>query len=161
LGRIASVPGWRCWFAGGPQRPSETRYAEEILRRSEALGLSSKVSFLGFREDTPALMGLADIYCQPNERPEPFGIAFVEALRHGLPVVTSAFGGAMEIVDESCGRMVPPGDPKELASALESLIRDGDLRRRLASAGPARAHALCDPQNQLQELSAALAGVTR
>lgn len=161
LSRIASIPGWRCWFAGGPQRPSENRYAEEISRQSAALDLSSKVTFLGFREDAPSLMGLADIYCQPNERPEPFGIAFIEALRSGLPVVTSAFGGAMEIVDQTCGRMVLPGDRQELATVLESLVRDGDLRRKLASAGPARADALCDPQKQLQEIRFALAEVTR
>ncbi len=161
LSRLASLPGWRCWFAGGAQRASEVRYAEEIFRRSDALGLSSKVTFLGFREDAPSLMRLADVYCQPNQRPEPFGISFIEALSRGLPVVTSAFGGAMEIVDQTCGRLVPPGDSQELAAVLASLIRDGDLRRKLASAGPARAYALCDPQKQLQELRMALAAVAR
>lgn len=161
LSRIASIPGWRCWFAGEAQRASEVRYAEEIRHRSAAMGLSSKVTFLGFREDAPALMCLADVYCQPNERPEPFGIAFIEALGRGLPVVTSAFGGAIEIVDETCGRLVTPGNSQELAAVLASLIRDGDLRRKLASAGPARAHALCDPQKQLQELRNALAAVAR
>jgi glycosyltransferase involved in cell wall biosynthesis len=161
LSRIASIPGWRCWFAGGAQRPSEVRYAEEIHRRSAALGLSSKVTFLGFREDAASLMCLADIYCQPNERPEPFGIAFIEALGRGLPVVTSAFGGAVEIVDQTCGRLVPPGDAQELAAVLASLIRDGELRRTLASAGTPRAHVLCDPQKQMQELRTALAAVAR
>jgi glycosyltransferase involved in cell wall biosynthesis len=161
LGRIASIPGWRCWFAGGAQRPSESRYAEEIRRRSIALGLSSKVTFLGFREDAPSLMSLADIYCQPNERPEAFGMSFIEALGSSLPVVTSAFGGAMEIVDETCGRLVRPGDSQELAAVLAMLIRDGNLRRKLASAGPARAQALCDPQKQLQQLRLALAEVAR
>ena len=48
----------------------------------------------------PRLMAAADIYCQPNTTPEPFGIAFVEALAAGVPVVTTAMGGPLEIVDD-------------------------------------------------------------
>ncbi len=161
LAQIKSVPGWRCWFVGGAQRPSEVHFEQELIRRCEALGLSSRVSFLGFREDVQFLMSLADIYCQPNEKPEAFGVSFIEALRNGLPVVTSRFGGAREILDDNCGRMTPPGDSKALAAVLKSLICDDDLRRRLASAGPARAEALCDPRRQLQQIRNALASVAR
>jgi glycosyltransferase involved in cell wall biosynthesis len=158
LSRIVSIPGWRCWFAGAAQRPSELPYEEEIRRRAIALGLSSQVTFLGFREDVPSLMSLADIYCQPNEKPEAFGISLVEALGRELPVVTSAFGGALEIVDETCGRLIRPRDSHELATVLASLISDTELRRKLAKGGPIRAHALCDPQNQLRKIHAALDG---
>ena len=61
--------------------------------------------------DVPRLLAAADIHCQPNISPEPFGIAFIEALAAGLPVVTSAIGGAIEIVDDTCGRLVPASDP--------------------------------------------------
>ena len=51
----------------------------------------------------PALLAAADLFCQPNTAPEPFGLSLVEALQAGLPVVTSGIGGACEIVDASCG----------------------------------------------------------
>ena len=55
------------------------------------------------RDDVPRLLAAADIFCQPNLGPEPFGIGFVEALSAGLPVITTATGGALEIVDGDCG----------------------------------------------------------
>jgi glycosyltransferase involved in cell wall biosynthesis len=161
LAEIRSVAGWRCWFVGGPQRPSETRFAEELSRRSEALNLSSNVSFLGFRDDVPFLMSQADLYCQPNEKPDAFGIAFVEALRSGLPVVTSQFGGAVEIVDDTCGRLTPPGDSMVLAAVLKRLVCDSELRRTLATGAKIRAAAFCDPKRQLEILRDTLVTLIR
>ena len=65
--------------------------------------------FLGERRDVAACMRAADIHCQPNTAPEPFGLAFVEALYAGLPVVTTALGGALEILTDACGVLVPAG----------------------------------------------------
>jgi glycosyltransferase involved in cell wall biosynthesis len=108
----------------------------------------------------PRLLAAADIHCQPNTGPEPFGIAFVEALYAGVPVVTTALGGALEIVSDSCGVLVPPDDPGELAAALAGLIREPHRRCRLGAGGPARAAALCDPAVQLTRFGQHLAGVT-
>jgi glycosyltransferase involved in cell wall biosynthesis len=73
-----------------------------------------------------------------------------------LPVMTTAIGGALEIVDGSCGILVAPDDPAALAAALGRLIEDRELCARLGAAGPARAAALCDPRGQLQALVRAL-----
>jgi glycosyltransferase involved in cell wall biosynthesis len=113
------------------------------------LGVADRVRFAGQREDVPRLLAAADIFCQPNTRPEPFGIAFVEALLAGLPVVTTDLGGAREIVDDSCGVRVPAGDARALAQALRRLMEEPRLRERLGRAGPARARQLCDPARQL------------
>jgi glycosyltransferase involved in cell wall biosynthesis len=152
LGRLADVPGWTCWIAGGAQRPHEQKYLVELQAVALALGVEGRVHFLGQRTDVPRLMAAADVHCQPNLGPEPFGIAFVEALYAGLPVVTTAQGGALEVVNESCGLLVPPGDAAGLAGALRQLIEDEGLRGRLGSAGPARARALCDPATRLTDL---------
>jgi glycosyltransferase involved in cell wall biosynthesis len=149
--------GWTCWIVGGAQRPQEARYLEALRAEAGALGLGPRVNFLGQRGDAARLLAAADIYCQPNTGPEPFGITFVEALYAGLPVVTTAIGGALEIVDGSCGILVAPDDPAALAAALGRLIEDRELRTRLGAAGPARAAALCDPRAQLQALARALA----
>jgi glycosyltransferase involved in cell wall biosynthesis len=78
----------------------------------------------------------------------------------GLPVVTSGCGGALEIVDRSCGVLVPPGDLDALAGALRALIRDPERRRALGAGGPGRARALCDPARQIAAMSAALAALS-
>ena len=112
---------------------------------------------MGERADVPDLLAAADIHCQPNSAPEPFGLAFVEALYASLPVVSSDAGGVPEIVTPACGILVPPGDAEALRAALASLIADPERRTVLGAAGPARARALCDPQRQLELLEAALA----
>jgi glycosyltransferase involved in cell wall biosynthesis len=83
-------------------------------------------------------------------------VAFVEALYAGLPVVTTAMGGPLEIIDPDCGVLVPPGDVEALAASLLQLIRDDGLRKRLAANGPARAQKVSDPVRQLHKLLVAL-----
>jgi glycosyltransferase involved in cell wall biosynthesis len=152
LAELAAVPGWVCWIAGGAQRPHEAEYLAELRQQAAALGIADRVRFLGQRADVPALLAAADIHCQPNTGSEPFGIAFVEALYARLPVVTTALGGALEIVDESCGILVPPADPRTLADALGMLVRQPRLRASFGEGGPARARLLCDPSRQLTRL---------
>jgi glycosyltransferase involved in cell wall biosynthesis len=149
LARLREVPGWVCWLAGGAQRPHEEAYLQELQESVNRYGVSDRVRFLGQRSDVPELLAAADVHCQPNTGPEPFGIAFIEALYAGLPVVTTALGGALEIVDETCGVLVPPADPAALAEALGQLILDAGQRARLGVAGPTRARHLCDPARQL------------
>ena len=119
LARIRDVGGWTCWIAGGAQRPSDVRYREQLEAIATQGGIADRVRFLGERNDVPALLAAADLFCQPNTAPEPFGLSLVEALQAGLPVVTSGVGGACEIVDGSCGLLTPPGDSMALADALE------------------------------------------
>ena len=73
--------------------------------------------------------------------------------------MTAAMGGALEIVDDSCGILVPPNDPAALAASLRRLIEDPALRARLASAGPSRARAVSDPEAQLRRLADTLASL--
>jgi len=160
LAKLRRRSEWVCWIVGGPQRAEERRYAETLAGLADRLGIADRVRFAGERNDAARIVAGADVLCQPNVRPEPFGIALVEALASGRPVVTSAFGGAIEIVDESCGRLVPPGDSASLAGVLESLIRDASLRGRLSDAAPARARLLCDPATQMRRLQECLESVT-
>jgi glycosyltransferase involved in cell wall biosynthesis len=159
LGRLADRPGWAAWVVGGAQRPHERAYLDELAARAAALGLGDRVRFLGQRSDVPRLLAAADVHCQPNLAPEPFGVAYVEALYAGLPVVASRLGGAAEIVDEACGVLVPPGDADALAGALGRLLGDPAERARLGAAGPPRAASLCDPPATLGRLAGLLGGL--
>src|SRR2546425_5742054 len=159
LSKLKSTPDWICWFAGGPQRPEEERYFEELRRAAVQLGIAERVRFLGERADVPKLLKAADIFRQPNLQPEPFGIVFIEALNASLPVVATSMGGASEIVDDSCGMLARPGNVEEIAGNLRRLIQDPGLRRRLAQVGPGRAKELCDPAARIKEFSDILTGM--
>jgi phosphatidylinositol alpha-1,6-mannosyltransferase len=69
-------------------------------------------------------------------------------------------GGAREIVTESCGRLVAPGDVGALSGALDELISNPDLRASLGAAGAAHAAALCGPSVVWPTLEAALRSVS-
>lgn len=156
LGLMRDIPGWECWLAGGVQKADESEFMAELRSAAERAGIADRVRFLGQRADVPRLMAAADVFCQPNIGPEPFGIVFVEALYAGLPVVTSGFGGAAEVVDQTCGVLTSPGDAEVVAAALRSLIQDPSRRRALGAAGPNRAQSLCDPARQLNAVAALL-----
>jgi glycosyltransferase involved in cell wall biosynthesis len=152
LAGLRDDPRWLCWIAGASQRADEARYLLELRQLAESLGIADRVRFLGERSDIPCLLAAADIHCQANTRPEPFGIVFIEALAAGLPVVTTDLGGPREIVDESCGILVRPDDVAHLAESLHRLIADPALRARLGQRGPARVLELCEPARQLARL---------
>jgi glycosyltransferase involved in cell wall biosynthesis len=81
----------------------------------------------------------AAVVACPSRR-EGFGVACAEAMAHGRPVVAAAVGGLRDlVVDGETGLVVPPGDVSALRAALERLLADGELRRRLGAAARARA----------------------
>jgi glycosyltransferase involved in cell wall biosynthesis len=161
LGLLKDLPDWVCWQVGGTQRPDEVQYLEELKKRASQLGIADRVRFLNQRADVAQLLAAADIYCQPNTGPDSFGLTFIEALYAKLPIVTTNMGGAREIVDNSCGVLVPPDDRGALAATLRQLIQDKTLRPRLGDDGPARARQLCDPAPRMQQLREVLGGVVQ
>ena len=154
LSRLRRQRSWTLWIAGDAQRPRERRYREHLEREAESLSIAARVRFLGERADMSSVLTSADILCQPNRSPEPFGVVFVEAMQCGLPVITSAAGGAVEIVSSDIGRLV--GDDRELDMALGELIGDAGLRRKLGAAGRERAESLCAPGRALPQLERVL-----
>ncbi len=156
LDRLRGLSTWVWWIAGGAQRGEETSYLDALVASARRSGIGDRLRWLGERQDVRRLLAAADVHCQANVAPEPFGIAYVEALAAGLPVVASSAGGAIEIVDNSCGVLVPPGDAEALARALEPLIADAGIRATLGAGAPARARQLCDPASQMRRLADAL-----
>jgi glycosyltransferase involved in cell wall biosynthesis len=153
LAQIHDLPNWEYWIVGGIQRDREREYSEELQQQIQALGLAQRVRFLGERQDVPDLLVAADIFCQPNLSAEPFGIAFIEALYAGLPVVTVAIGGGGEIVTPACGYAVEPGNVSEIAAALQELVQQPPKRQQFRTAAIERATELCEPQQQIDLLS--------
>jgi glycosyltransferase involved in cell wall biosynthesis len=100
----------------------------------------TKVRVLGKRtqEEVFQQMLAADIFCVPSYR-EALGVANLEAMACGLPVVTTQVGGIPEVLDEGrCGWMVPPGDAVALTAALQQCITNPELRREKVEAAEQR-----------------------
>jgi glycosyltransferase involved in cell wall biosynthesis len=120
------------WIAGeGPQRG-----ALEHLTRDR--GVASRVRFLGYRDDVADLLAACDIFVLPSRR-EGLGVAALEAMALGRPVVATRVGGLGEaVLHERTGLLVPPDDAEALRAALARLLREPALREHLGAAGPAR-----------------------
>jgi glycosyltransferase involved in cell wall biosynthesis len=153
---LVQHPAWILWIAGDAQRPHEAKYRAQLERAVSELRIGPRVRFLGERRDVPALLEAADLLIQANDAPEPFGVVFAEAMLAGRPVITTDMGGAPEIVNHTCGRLVSPGDIRGLADCLSELIADPALRARLGAAGRRHAAALCAPDVVLPRLLRAL-----
>jgi glycosyltransferase involved in cell wall biosynthesis len=148
---------WVCWIVGGAQRPAEHHYMASLRKQVADLGISKRIRFTGERRDVADLLAAADICCQANAEPEPFGISFIEAMYSGLPVITSAFGGAVEIVTPDCGMLAAPNSAESFADTLESLLDDKRRLAELAAGARKRAARLCDPAMQMEWLSRSFA----
>ena len=130
------------WLVGGH---SKDRYEPALLSAATAAGLP--VRFLGDVPDEQlgGIYAQADIFAMTSLpykfSVEGFGLVYLEAGAHGLPVVAHAIGGVPEaVIDHETGLLVPPDDLVALTQALTQLILDPALRRRLGEAGRARAH---------------------
>jgi glycosyltransferase involved in cell wall biosynthesis len=150
---------WRLLIAGAPSTPQEQQHFNDLRFETETLHLTQKVHFLGYRSDVSGVLLAAELYCQPNQKPEPFGVVFVEALHRGVLVVTSAMGGAREILTSETGILLPPDDSAVWLRVLTELIDHPESRTRLSSEGPARAAFLCGPKGQMEKLNETLQSV--
>ncbi len=129
----ASTPPVTLLLAGDGDRRQEW----ETLACS--LGLTEEqVRFLGFRADVPDLLSASDFFVLPSYS-EGLPLSVLEAMSHGLPVIASEVGGVPEVLCSAQeGLLVPPRDPAALADALDTLLQNSELRRRMGVAGAAR-----------------------
>ncbi len=133
-------PAVRVRFAG---EWSSRREREEVLSEVGRLGIRDHVRFVssvtGIRK-TQLFQG-ARIFVFPPTAVEGQPVVLLEAMSHGLPVVTTPLGGIGEtVVEHETGLFVPPGRPESLARAILRLLEDEPMRARLGEAGRRRFH---------------------
>jgi glycosyltransferase involved in cell wall biosynthesis len=128
----------------GSQRPLlERRITEEDL--------GAHVILLGQRRDVGDLMLAADAFVH-SARWEGFGLVLLEAMRAGLPIVSTAVGAIPEVVaDGETGLLVAPDDPAALGAAIIRLVREDGLASALGRAGAARLRSHFDPARMARE----------
>jgi glycosyltransferase involved in cell wall biosynthesis len=131
LAALAQVPRLHLWLAG------EGELRSALQRQAEHLGLGPRLRFLGWRQDSAALLAAADFLVCPSRR-EPLGNVVIEAWAAGKPVLAAASEGPQALIrDEETGLLVPIDDADALAAAMRRLVEDAALRDRLAAAGRA------------------------
>jgi glycosyltransferase involved in cell wall biosynthesis len=126
---VKRFPEVQCLLVGdGPLR-------DELRNLSRTLGLDGHVVFAGYRTDVPRLLSVMDLYMLPTHR-EGFGVAFAEAMSMEVPVIASRIQPLDEIiVDGRTGVLAEVGNPEVFAEAVEPLLADAELRRRMGQAG--------------------------
>ncbi len=119
-------------FVGGGER--------EVVVRAKARELNlDNVIFLGERRDVPQILTASDIFVLASNW-EGLPRSIIEAMMAGLPVVATKVGGVPELVEDGItGFLVPPKDPEALAQALQKLIDDPELRKRMGQASREKA----------------------
>ena len=126
LKATSAIPDIVLWLAG--EGPNKAEYQALAAQ----LGIADRVRFLGWRTDRKALLEAADIVALPS-RYEPFGTVIVEAWAMGKPLVATRAAGASQYVkDGSNGLLCPIDDVPALTDCIARLVRDRDLRARLA-----------------------------
>jgi glycosyltransferase involved in cell wall biosynthesis len=154
LSTLTDLP-WRLTIAGDRTRNAAiaARIDADIARHK----LGDRVEVLGAvpGERIASLYAAADLFVLAS-RYEGYGMAYAEALAHGVPVIGTTGGATPETVPPAAGILVPPGDVAALAGALRRLIADRTERERLAAAARAAAATLPTWQESAQLFAGAI-----
>lgn len=124
-------PHIRCIIGGRGAQENNLR------KRLEVTGASLTTELVGFVEDSLSLLRAADLFVLPS-RAEPFGLAIVEAMALGKPVISTRAGGPAEIIrDGTTGYLISPGDTISLANAIVSVVCNPAAAKAMGLAGRA------------------------
>ena len=135
---LARHSSWTCELVGTHSvvDTDGATFAQRFLAQHAGADWLPRVEFAGPLPDADlaARYARADVFVAPSLF-ESFGLIYLEAMQHGVPVVGSAVGGVPDVVRDGVdGLLVPPGDAPALQTALDLLMSDEELRRRLGQA---------------------------
>lgn len=108
------------------------QYVRSLRQLATDLGVANRVEWRGFVENVYNEIAEATVCVAPSVWQEPFGLTIIEFMSQGRPVVTTSNGAQSEIItDGEDGVLVSPGSVDELTTALQQLLNDAHLRRRI------------------------------
>lgn len=115
----------------GEDKSPQMNYRRSLEKLIDELGLNGFVTMPGWRDDMNAVLSSLTLFVSAA-RSEPFGLAIVEAMAAGLPIIATASEGALEILEDGVsGKLVPLDNPEALAEAINKLLDDPLERSRL------------------------------
>jgi glycosyltransferase involved in cell wall biosynthesis len=113
--------------------PVNQSYYQKLKRLVSEFGLSNRVIFTGFRPDIPRIMAASDVIVHSSSEPEPFGRVVVEGMAAGRPVIATAGGGVLDVIeDHVTGLLVPLKNPPLMAKAILDLLENPAQARRIS-----------------------------
>jgi lipopolysaccharide heptosyltransferase II len=128
-------PNVKIWIVGDAPA-SKDAYKEQVRVLVQRLGLWHCTEFLGNQKDIPNILSHLDLLVLATTTQEAFGRVIIEAQAAGVPVVATAVGGVIDIIeDQKTGLIVPPSDPQAMADAIMKVQKDKELARQLAENG--------------------------
>ena len=129
-------------------------YLADLKKMITELGLAEKVIFCGPQRNMPAVYHALDVLVLPSIQ-EPFGRTLIEAMAAERPVIASAAGGLLEVVEANVtGLLVPPGDPQQLAEAILTIAYDREMARQMGKEGRKRVERLFTIQQNVAKTEA-------
>lgn len=153
---LTQFPNLHILVIGGQLSTDPEPFQLELVERIQKLGLEKQVTLTGYREDTPELLGLLDIFTLPTFTHEGLPRSILEAMSMGLPVVATDIRGCREaIIHEETGLIIPPQSSEKLAEALSKLLSNQDLRQAYGKAGRKRVEAEYDERIVFERLQTA------
>jgi glycosyltransferase involved in cell wall biosynthesis len=150
---LPEFPHLHAVIIGGQVVGDPEPFQAELLQRIRQLGLENHVTLTGYREDTPELLGLFDIFTLPTFTHEGLPRSILEAMAMELPVVTTDIRGCREaVLDDVNGLIVPPRDSDQLAAAFKTLLQSPERRKAYGQAGRQRIEQEYDERFVFQRL---------
>jgi glycosyltransferase involved in cell wall biosynthesis len=145
---------WTLTIAGGPRDPA---HADSLVALADELAIARRVTFAGevVADALEALWRRADLFALATHH-EGYGMAIAEALKRGVPVVTTDGGAAGALVTQDAGVVCPAGDITMLSRSLRRLIFDTALRRDMSEAAWTVGRALPDWTTQAKHFARAV-----
>ena len=132
---LTELPNCNLLVVGGALF-NEDDYARSLRQLADELGVTNRVQFLGFIDDIWPIMDTVDLIIHSSTSPEPFGRVIVEGMLAGKPVIATAAGGALEIIENGVsGVLVPPDDAPALAASIKMLLANPAYAEALATTG--------------------------
>ncbi|HQO37799.1 MAG TPA: lipopolysaccharide heptosyltransferase II [Candidatus Omnitrophota bacterium] len=129
-----SIRDLKVWIVGDAPSSKEG-YKEQVKVLTRGLGLSHCTEFLGTQTDIPEIVSHLDLLVLATTTQEAFGRVIIEAQAAGVPVVATAVGGVVDIIEDGVtGLLVPPADPRAMADAAVKIFQDRQLAGSLARA---------------------------
>lgn len=115
------------------------QYLNRLRLLIRSLDIDDKITFTGFRSDIPRLISALDIVVLASSEPEPFGLVIIEGMAAGKPLIATAAGGVIDIIEDGVnGLLIPCKDPNAMAQAILKIISNPAWARQMGLAARRR-----------------------